>query len=160
MSRDAGNYLILVEKILGKAKEVSRGAVGDLQPLPWCQLWGLPKGEFCKAQWVIWGCRKVLLEHWGLASGDGVSAGPKCWWEQPCVSPGFHPTGTARENPSSQDGLFGQHHRSTRKGLDFPKRRSALCSNSPARRAVWMEPAFCRPSPAVRWELLVQIKAN
>lgn len=28
MSRDASNYLILVEKILGKAKEVSRGAVG------------------------------------------------------------------------------------------------------------------------------------
>lgn len=26
VSRDAGNYLILVEKILGKAKEVSQGA--------------------------------------------------------------------------------------------------------------------------------------
>lgn len=33
VSRDAGNYLILLEKILGKTKEVSGGCWGQLQAL-------------------------------------------------------------------------------------------------------------------------------
>lgn len=38
VSRDAGNYLILVEKILGKAKEVNWGSAGEvLWALRWCQ---------------------------------------------------------------------------------------------------------------------------
>lgn len=76
-----------------------------------------------------------------------------------CV-PWLSSHGNCKGKPQLRYGLFGQHHRSTRKGLDFPKCRSAPCSNSPARRAVWMEPAFRRPSPSVRWELLVQIRAN
>lgn len=52
MSRDAGNYLILVEKILGKAREVSGG----------CWLWG--------------GALQVLIGNSGLCSNP---IGGQCW---------------------------------------------------------------------------------
>lgn len=49
MSRDASNYLILVEKILGKTKEVTGDCQGELQALRHRQLRALLRTDFGKA---------------------------------------------------------------------------------------------------------------
>lgn len=55
VSRDAGNYLILVEKILGKAREVSGGC------------------------WLRGGALQVLVGHAGLCSNPIGAQGGQCW---------------------------------------------------------------------------------
>lgn len=80
MSRDAGNYLILVEKILGKTKEVCGGSQGELQHLRPRQLRALLRMGFGKAGWGDLG-HEVLL---GL--GGAGPAGAELWWHQGCVS--------------------------------------------------------------------------
>lgn len=89
MSRDASNYLILVEKILGKTKEVTGDCQGELQAPRHRQLRALLRIDFGKAGWGIWG-HKVLL---GFSAGGWVRLGQQVQSSgAPVLSPGKSPS--------------------------------------------------------------------
>lgn len=104
--------------------------------------------EFCRAWQVTLGCGRLLLEHCSLGLGDAWLAALKCGWEQPCVSCQLSARGNCKGKTQLWHLFFGQHCSSPGKGFAFPECCPVPCRGSPAHRAVWMEPAFPRPSPA------------